>query len=53
MLSFVMILGTGKVRPVLIVGFPKCSGMKFELQFVVNRELFKDTKQENNMIMMI
>lgn len=53
MWSFVVIQGTGKVRPVLIVGFLGCSGMKFELQSVVNRELFKDSKQENNMIMMI
>lgn len=35
------------------LGFLECSGMKFELQSVVNRELFKDSKQENNTIMMI
>lgn len=52
-LSFVVIQGTGKRRPALIVGFLDCSGMKFGLYSVVNKELFKVSKQENNMIMMI
>lgn len=34
-------------------GVLECSFMKFGLYSVVNRELFKVSKQENNMIMMI
>lgn len=37
----------------MFVGFLECSGMKFGLSSVVSGELFKVSKQENNMIMML
>lgn len=36
-----------------MVGFLECSGMKFGFYSVGNRELFKVSKQENTMILMI
>lgn len=53
MLNFVVIQGIGKVRQALVMGYLECSDMKFGLNSVGNRELFKVSKQEHTTILMI